>query len=69
MIKMPTFNDLLTIGEAADMLGVSRQRVHALIVTYKADTVKKSDRLTLIERKEVERILREKSLRYPSQNN
>lgn len=62
-------DDLLTIAQAAEMLGVSRQRVHVLIGTYNAETQSPSPRLTLIQRKEVERIRREKAAIISSQNN
>jgi predicted DNA-binding protein YlxM (UPF0122 family) len=69
MIKIPSFNDLLTIAEAADALGVTRQRVHVLIRTYNASVIRKSEKLTLIERQEVERISREKDLRNNHERN
>lgn len=49
--------DWITVRDAAEqILGVTPQRVHQLIATYGVEIDRKSPRLTLVKRKDIERV-------------
>ncbi len=52
--------DWLTMSEAARQLGVSRQRMHQIIVESNAKTLAISPRMTVIDRKTLEKIERKR---------
>lgn len=49
-------SDLITVREAASILGVSTQRVHQLAVAYHLQTKPINNRMTMLIRKEVEKL-------------
>ena len=55
MIDMAQRN-LLTMQEAADELGVTRQRMHVIVSTVGAEVEKINPRLTMISREELQKI-------------
>ena len=59
MIMKPN-RDWLTMSEAARQLGVSRQRMHQIIVESNAKTLAINPRMTVIDRKTLEKIERKR---------
>lgn len=51
----PTFDDDLTVAQAADLLGITRQTVHQAIEAGRLPARKAGERATLIRRVDVER--------------
>ena len=48
--------DFFTVPEAAEHMGVSRQRMHELITTYSLKTLALSSRARIIKKSELEKI-------------
>ena len=67
MIDM-TQRSLLTMQEAANEIGVTRQRMHAIVATYGAKVEKINARLTLISREELQKIVEKRDSAKNCQN-